>query len=64
MTKEYNNRVISISLPKDLDNYLNLIIENLKKNGTKVNKSKFITTILYDFLSSTIEEAKDNDSKA
>ena len=64
MSKEYNTRVVSISLPKDLDNYLNMILENLNKEGQKVTKSKFVTTILYSFLSSTIEEAKDTDSKA
>lgn len=65
MAKQYKTRVISVSLPNELDDYLNLILDNLSKEGNKITKSKFITTILYSFVSSTIEEAQKNeDSKA
>ena len=66
MAKQYKTRVVSVSLPNELDDYLNLILDNLSKEGHKITKSKFITTILYSFVSSTIKEAEENkiDSKA
>lgn len=59
-----NTRVVSLSLPNELDDYINLILNSLKKADNKITKSKFITTILYNFITATIEEEKENNSKA
>ena len=63
MAKEYKTRVVSVSLPNDLDDYLNMIVEKLKNDGVKITKSKFITRVLIGFCS-TIGEDEDTNSKA
>ena len=63
MAKEYKYRVVSITLPKELDDFLNEIVDNLKKDGVKITKSKFITRVLIGFCS-TIDEDENTNSKA
>ena len=58
-----NTRVVSVSLPKELDDYINLIVSDLRKDGVKTDKSKFISRVLTLFCS-TIDEDENTNSKA
>ena len=53
-------KVISISLPAEMDSTLDLVIEKLKEQGEeKINKSKLITLLVSNFLISCYMEHKE-----
>ena len=64
MAKQYNTRVVSVSLPNDIDDLLNKLVKDIRAKGDKITKSGIIAMVLYGFFATTIKEGIElNDSK-
>lgn len=52
MAKTY--KLITISIPKELDNVINALIKESKDTAKPLTKSKFIAVCIYDYLEKSL----------